>query len=375
MKIKFDIAIIDDEPQITEALERLLKDKFNINQFNDPLSFIEFIKNNPTTSFAVIITDQKMPKMSGTELLSQSLHYQPLATRILLTGYSDLDSVIAAINEGHVYRYIHKPWEPHDLIATVTEAAEKYALIIENQKKTKALEIANTELKKLDEAKNQFMVLINHELKTPLTGIISYLELLKESPLTEEQKKYVTHIESNAQRLHKLIQDSLLIVSAESKLLKPDIQKFDPHRSLDLQLSQDFNNLVTKKSLKIQYDLGNELWIGDPKLISQVMRRLLENAVRFANPNSDITLQTIPSSAHRITITIRNQGPHVTEETIQNLGKPFYLDEDIMKHSQGTGLGLSIVVALLKLHNSALRLSNTKDGVEAEFQLPCLNKN
>jgi signal transduction histidine kinase len=368
------IAVIDDEVQITDAIERLLNSKFNILKFNDPTQFLTFLKEKPDILFSVIISDQKMPKISGTELLSHSLIYQPNATRILLTGYSELDSIIAAINDGHVYRYLHKPWEPNDLIQTVTEAAQKYQLIQDNLAKTQALESANRDLKALDHAKNQFMVLINHELKTPLTGILSYTELLKETALSQEQAKYVSHIESNSQRLYKMIQDSLLIISAESKTLKLESQKFDPHTSLDLKLNAEFESMIEKKELTLNINLGDKQWLGDPKLLSQVLRRLLENAVRFAKFNSTVTLNVTPQPAHRIQILIKNVGPHVPKATIDNLGKPFYIAEDIMKHSQGTGLGLSIVVTLLKLHGSVLTLCNTEDGVEASFTLAALDK-
>jgi signal transduction histidine kinase len=368
------IAIIDDEPQITDAVERLLKDRFQVFKFNDPAQFIEHIKHNLDIKFSVIISDQKMPKLTGTELLSHSIIYQPNATRILLTGYSELESVISAINDGHVYRYLHKPWEPNDLISTVTEGAQKYQLILDNQAKAEALELANAELKNLDQAKNQFMVLINHELKTPITGILSYLELLKETSLNEDQRKYVTQIESNSHRLYKMIQDSLLIVSSESKLLKPEIQKFDPSKMLDFKLGTDFESWISKKNLQLKIDLGNKNWIGDPKLISQVIRRLLENAVRFAKPKTTITLASLESASHRVTIKIHNFGPPVPIETLQNLGKPFYIAEDILKHSKGTGLGLSVVESLLKLHNSKLEIQNTDDGVEARFILPSLGK-
>lgn len=372
--IRHHIAIIDDEIQITDALERLLREKFEVHKFNEPNAFIEFIKTHPSVLFSVIISDQKMPKITGTELLAHSLIYQPHATRILLTGYSELGSIIAAINEGHVYRYLHKPWEPVDLIATVTEAAQKYQLILDNQSKTTALELANHDLKVLDQSKNQFMVLINHELKTPLTGILSYTELLKETPLTLDQQKYVGQIETNAHRLYKMVQDSLMIVSAESKITKTEIQKFSPQTSLDLVLSDDFNRLISKKNLTLTKNLGMAFWIGDPKLISQVIRRLLENAIRFAHPNSMITLEAQPQSSHRIELQVTNEGPPIPQETLDNLGKPFYIAQDIMQHTQGTGLGLSVVVALLKLHNTHLNLMNTEKGVRAFFTLPTLNK-
>src|SRR5690606_19796812 len=113
-----------------------------------------------------------MPEMTGVEFLEKSMKSHPNCIRILLTGYTDLDSVIAAINSGQVYRYITKPWDTRDLQITVDQAVEKFELESELKVKNEKLEKALTELKTLDQAKSQFMILINHELKTPLTSMM-----------------------------------------------------------------------------------------------------------------------------------------------------------------------------------------------------------
>src|SRR6202012_3259788 len=124
------------------------------------------------------VTDQRMPGMTGVELLSESMESTPDAVRILLTGYTDIESVIAAINSGQIYRYVTKPWDPVDLTNAVDKAIERYEMSAELKEKNAALEMALRELRVLDEAKSNFMILINHELKTPLTSMVSFLSLL-----------------------------------------------------------------------------------------------------------------------------------------------------------------------------------------------------
>ena len=368
-----NIALIDDEVYILDALDRLLKHNFRIFKFNDPQDFFTFIKNHPEIEFAVIMTDQKMPTMLGTELLAQSQIYQPWATRILLTGYSDLESVIDAINQGQIYRYLHKPWEPNDLITTVTEAAQKYQLIMDNQKKTRDLAIANAELQTLDQSKNQFMILINHELKTPITAILNFAELLWEDmSLNAEQRNSVQQILKNTTRLYEMIQATLIITSAEAQLLKPNIQPFQSSQ-LDLNVSDRFVTLMRNKQITLNFELDPDIKIiGDDKLISQILRRLIENAIRFGYTQSIITVKSVRKPAHRVLFCVTNQGPPVSQKTLDNLGRPFFLDEDILRHSQGTGLGLSVVTTLLKLHNSRLNLINHGNAVDACFELSYL---
>src|SRR6185436_13548821 len=104
--------------------------------------------------------DQRMPGMTGVEFLQKVRGEHPDAIRLLFTGYADIRAVIDAINEGRVYRYITKPWDPDELQTVIDEAAERYDLIVEKkhlismlQDRNKDLEAANAELKRSNELK------------------------------------------------------------------------------------------------------------------------------------------------------------------------------------------------------------------------------
>jgi response regulator RpfG family c-di-GMP phosphodiesterase len=89
----------------------------------------------------IIMTDQRMPEITGVEMLQKIKSQYPEAIRILFTGYADLNSVIAAINQGHVYRYLSKPWQPEELEAVVADAAAEYSRIVQQaQELTKCRE-------------------------------------------------------------------------------------------------------------------------------------------------------------------------------------------------------------------------------------------
>ena len=95
---------------------------------------------------AVILADQRMPGLSGVELFQKALSIQPDAVRILITGYMDIEAIIQAINDGQVYYYINKPWEPDDLRLIIKRSAEQYALVKENKKLLRELQQANLRL-------------------------------------------------------------------------------------------------------------------------------------------------------------------------------------------------------------------------------------
>ncbi|MEQ1722922.1 MAG: response regulator, partial [Pseudobdellovibrio sp.] len=172
---------VDDESDNLDALERLFRKKYEVLKATSAAKAFEILDNCP--DIAVIISDQRMPVISGVEFLEKSIASHINTSRILLTGYTDIESVIAAVNKGQIFRYLTKPWDAADLTNTTDQALEKYLLKTELKEKNNELQKALDELKSLDKAKNQFMILINHELKTPLTTILSFAGLLKETLL------------------------------------------------------------------------------------------------------------------------------------------------------------------------------------------------
>lgn len=367
---KQTLLCVDDEIDNVEALERLFRNRYKVLKATSGAEALQILDQHPDP-IALIITDQRMPQMTGVEFLEQSLRTQPDSVRILLTGYTDIESIIAAINSGQIYRYINKPWDPVDLNATVDRAVERFLMSQELKQKNAELAQALAELQTLDQAKSQFMILINHELKTPLTSILSFSDLLKESPLNEEQSVCVARISKGADRLKELVDDSLLIVSAETKTLKLKPQPFEM-ASLDLQLKPEVENLKRQKSMRIEARLLEKRLIGDSAALSQVVRRLIHNGLKFGNEGTSIQVESILTQPHRIRLSVINEGPPLADSVKEKILRPFYLDEDVMKHSTGVGLGLTVCQALLKAHASTLEFENHASGVRVSFELPCL---
>ena len=119
------ILLVDDEAEILVALTDLLEDEFDILSSTDPVEALEFLKKSP--DIAVIVSDQRMPNMTGDVLLSKAREVSD-ARGILLTGYADLAAVVAALNQGRIQFYAHKPWESDSLRAMVREVAAHYRL-------------------------------------------------------------------------------------------------------------------------------------------------------------------------------------------------------------------------------------------------------
>lgn len=363
---KHTILCVDDEIDNVDALERLFRRKYTVLKATSGKEALVVLDQHPEP-VALIITDQRMPEMTGVEFLEKTLESHPETVRILLTGYTDLESVIMAVNKGQIFRYLTKPWDPVDLSNTVDHAVERFALGQELKQKNTELARALEELKSLDVAKSNFMILINHELKTPLTSILSFSSLLAESKLNDEDKLMVNRIGKSAERLKNLVEDVLLVVRAETNQLKIDTQnvaftQFD-------ELPKDLQNMIAQKQQTVVSKLDPLPVKADVRLIKQVMQRLIHNAAKFGSESSEIHVESM-KSGNNLRFIVHNKGPHVPNSVIDKIMKPFYIDEDVMHHSTGTGLGLTICQSILKSHNSHLQFKNTDHGVMVYFELP-----
>ncbi|OFZ30467.1 MAG: hybrid sensor histidine kinase/response regulator [Bdellovibrionales bacterium RIFCSPHIGHO2_01_FULL_40_29] len=355
---------LDDEPDNLDALERIFRKKYQVLKATTPEQAFHVLDNYPALS--VIISDQRMPLITGVEFLEKSITTHPDTVRILLTGYTDIESVIGAVNKGQIYRYLTKPWDPIDLMNTVDQATEKYLLKNELKQKNLALEKALHELQTLDKAKNQFMILINHELKTPLTTILSFASLLKETLLSDEQKLFTNRIIKSSEKLKSIVEDVLLIVKGEVGLIPKKMDRVRPDQFLK-DIPAEITQSLNSKTQTVRMNSDLDTIEVDLLLTRMALFRALHNATKFGLPQTEISIRVGKQSSGAPLISIENKGPHISETVIEKIMRPFMLDENIMNHSIGMGLGLTICQTLMKAQAGSLKVLNIEGGVRVEF--------
>lgn len=139
------VLCVDDEVNILKALQRLFMDEeFEVLTASSGLAGVELLRDND--NIAVILSDQRMPEMSGVEFLEFAKEISPDAIRIVLTGYADIHAAVDAINRGGAYRYLAKPWDDKELLLTVQQAINFYKLKEENARFAKIIQTQNKEL-------------------------------------------------------------------------------------------------------------------------------------------------------------------------------------------------------------------------------------
>ena len=141
--MKPTILIVDDEQHILNAINRTLRDDYNVILSLDGKSGLQVLREQEINA---ILSDQRMPGMTGSDFFIEAQKIQPDTTRVLITAYSDITAVIQAVNDGQIFYYIEKPWEPENLKLVMERAVERYQLIKRNRQLLQELEIVNQQL-------------------------------------------------------------------------------------------------------------------------------------------------------------------------------------------------------------------------------------
>jgi CheY-like chemotaxis protein len=188
---EMSVLAVDDEPHILNALTRLLR-KENYNFFTAPSGKegLLFLAEHPVH---LIISDQRMPEMTGTEFLQEVKKKYPKTIRVILSGYAEVDTIIQSINKGEIYRFIPKPWNDEELKLVIRQCLEHYQLLEKTRLLAKEIQVHNEELEYLnrnmesilDERTKslKFYQAMLSELPLPVAGISSeqILVLLNEA--------------------------------------------------------------------------------------------------------------------------------------------------------------------------------------------------
>ncbi|MBT8373859.1 MAG: response regulator, partial [Deltaproteobacteria bacterium] len=157
-KYKHIILLVDDEKSITKALRRLFRTTgFKIKTALSGQEGLDVLKKS-AEPVSLIISDQRMPEMTGARFLEKARKIFPDAIRFLLTGYSDMDAIVDAVNKGEIHRYLTKPWNDDDLLIQVKQGIAQYEMVLENRRLNQLTKKQNKELKGLNEDLEQKVI-------------------------------------------------------------------------------------------------------------------------------------------------------------------------------------------------------------------------
>ena len=135
---KHTLLVVDDEADVCDSVNELLRREFQVLKAKSAAEGSQLLQEHEVH---IIMTDQRMPQITGVEFLSKIRARHPHAIRMLFTGYADLDSIIRAVNQGHIFQFLKKPWRPEELETAVREAAKEYDRIVEQAEEVQRLRV------------------------------------------------------------------------------------------------------------------------------------------------------------------------------------------------------------------------------------------
>jgi two-component system response regulator HupR/HoxA len=169
------VLVVDDEARVLDSLEAVLAAEFHVLRATGGAAALELLRDHDV---AVIVTDYRMPGMTGVELLRRSQDVAPDAVRMVLTAYTDVDSLMDAINTGRIYHFVAKPWDPNELLVVVRRAAERHELMRENIRLRDELELAYNAARR-DVAQTKPRPLAFDRLVGAQSGLRDVIELVR----------------------------------------------------------------------------------------------------------------------------------------------------------------------------------------------------
>lgn len=223
-----------------------------------------------------------------------------------------------------------------------------------------------------EQRKNDLVVYLAHDLKTPLTSVIGYLSLLHEGPeLPENQRiKYTAIALDKAYRLEQLINEFFDITRFNLQTVALDCTQLDLSVML-LQMAEEFYPAFAEKNLEAQTEIESGLRLtGDADKLARVFDNLLRNVVSYSNPGTPVRISAKQQNG-RILVKIRNHCEEIPPEKASRIFDKFFrLDVSRNTHSGGSGLGLSIAKQIVQLHGGAIQLNSTPAFTEFTVTLP-----
>lgn len=375
-----NLLVIDDEAAILSSLRRQFRRNYKVHLASSAEEGLEVMREYP---IHVIISDQRMPGMKGSEFFNQVKNDFPDATRLLLTGYSDIQVVIEAINDGNIYRYITKPWDPVELDTIVREAFRRHDLIYDNKELMQRLKEANrdlekrveartAELVKLNKEKDRMMGMVAHDLRGPLGTIRMCRDIVQDEETdADTRQEFLDLIDDVAEKALHLIDDLLDVSAIETGRLVLEKKEVSLKAFLDKIIRLN-RRTAEKKNISLDLDNnGPETWSFDAQRIEQVIDNLLGNAFKYSHQNKGVRLEV---DAHEAELCFRiyDQGQGIRKEDMDKLFSAFQKTSTLPTGSEDSnGLGLSICKRIVELHGGEIHAESTLgEGSCFSFSLP-----
>ena len=374
------VLLVDDEPGNLEVLEALLEDDWDIFTASSGDEALAVLENEGAMD--LIIADQRMPGMTGIQLLGEVARRHPATMRVVLTGYSDVEPMLAAANLGLVYRFLLKPFDPAEMHAIVADALRVKSWATALLSLVTALDARRVQLERaqraLGEAREQLLIeeRLNTlgKLVTDMTGELQnrsaalslLLGLVRQTVQDPPVLEAAEAAWSGLGALRELLQQVRDYTRATAVSLR--VERIEPRRllagTMELFLMEDLGH---RCSVEASCDPAMGAVDVDTTRVKQALLALLRNAARASEPGTQVQLTARRGQGGQVILEVGDKGHGMTAELLAQACEPFHSAFP----SPGIGLGLEIARLGASAHGGTLELdSDPEQGTLARLVLP-----
>lgn len=367
--MKPKIMILDDEEESLITFEASFDDEFHILKANSTEVAFNLLKDHPDIS--VIVSDQRMPDMTGSEFFSKIKDLYPHVPRILLTGYSELSSAVEGINQGMIYKYLSKPYHPDETLDVLRKAIQLNKEL-ENDKRAKNISLQQIQSKTAHAMEN-YTAWISHHVNNAMQTISTFIDLAQdefrnkhedEAAFARLAKAYVEQVTSIINTLHQIYAEGLESFSHVSL------------KTLFNFLDESLTERIENKKIQLKIDLPKEeiKMMANSMAIQEALRRLVANSVEASKEGDLIELSASEFEEHgrkAVMFQINDYGCGIIPEIKEKLFYPFL--QLGTNAQQPRGLGLPYVQAVIARHGGTISVeSKLGEGTTVTFTLPVI---
>ena len=338
MQRELEILYIDDEVNNLVSFKANFRYDYAILTASNTGEAEKILHSHP--DIRIIFCDQRMPDEMGIDFLHRIKKDFPKPIRILLTAYANMETVIDAVNKGHIFRFVRKPWMNEEIVSAIEEANKFY---IANS----MLEVKNQELQKAYDELDKFAYSVSHDLRDPLTGVLSAVKLGLEFDSIDRIHELLALMDSSLVSLDAYIdslRDYYLLRRGELMLSEINFEE------LFANIRQFYSMYTQNKDVAFEISVDQkEIFNGDKALLELILHNLLSNAFKYqrkGQENQYVKLSVLVSE-RKAKIIVSDNGIGISPEYVEDIFKLFFRASD---QAKGMGFGLyNVKTAIQKL--------------------------
>ncbi len=358
---KIKILYVDDEINNLTGFKASFRIGYNVMIAVNATDAMEHLNSHP--DIRVIFCDQRMPGKTGVQFFEEIRSRYPKPIRILLTGYSDIDSVIDSINLGNVFRYVKKPWKDADILTAINEANKFYV-------SNSLLAVKNDELQKAYNELDKFSYSVTHDMRGPLLSILGAVEAAQHMEEISEIRKMLLMMKESVRNLDDFIQSIHDYYNLNRGEL--EIKEIDFNEIVGEQ-TKIFNFTYLVSDIKFNTSIEQkETFRGDEVSIKLILNNLLSNAFKYQkkdNKEKLVDLKILVENGKAI-LEVTDNGVGIDQNYIGDIFNMFFR---ATSQEVGSGFGLyNVKAAVSKLNGKITVDSEINKG--ASFKVIIQNK-